>query len=72
MFLSRIQSELDDRKAWLASIAQSLIGKPLTAISDQDEKVLFEKLQDIFYELDNLSDISKEDINCLLYTSRCV
>jgi len=62
-FYSRIQSELDDRKAWLGSIAQSCIGKPLTAITDEDEILLFEKLKDIFYELDNLSDISKEQIN---------
>ena len=63
VFHSRIQSELDDRKAWLASIAQSCIGKPLTAITDEDEIILFEKLKDIFYELDNLCDISKEQIN---------
>lgn len=63
IFHSRIQSELDDRKSWLGSIAQSCIGKSLTAITDEDEIVLFEKLKDIFYELDNLSDISKEQIN---------
>lgn len=62
-FYTRIQSELDDRKAWLGSIAQACIGKPLTAISDEDEVLLFDKLRDIFYELDNLSDISKEQIN---------
>ena len=62
-FYTRIQSELDDRKAWLGSIAQSCIGKPLTSISDEDEVLLFDKLKDIFYELDNLSDISSIDIN---------
>lgn len=63
VFYTRIQSELDDRRAWLASVSQSCIGKPLTTISDEDELVLFEKMKDIFYELDNLSDISKEQIN---------
>ncbi|MEO6719327.1 MAG: hypothetical protein ABIN67_03135 [Ferruginibacter sp.] len=62
-FYSRIQSELDDRKAWLSSIAQACIGKSLNTITDEDEIILFEKLKDIFYELDNLSDISKEQIN---------
>lgn len=62
-FITRIQSELDDRKAWLSSIAQSLIGKPLINITDEDEVILYDKIKDIFYELDNLSDISSEDIN---------
>jgi hypothetical protein len=59
-FILRINSELDDRKGWLSSIAQSVIGKSLTIITDEDEIILFDKIKDIFYELDNLSDISTE------------
>lgn len=62
-FITRLQSELDDRKAWLASIAQACINKPLTAITDEDELVLFDKLKDIVYELDNLCDISASSVN---------
>ncbi len=62
-FVTRIQSELDDRKAWLSSIAQSLIGKPLVNITDEDEVILYDKIKDIFYELDNLSDISTQEID---------
>lgn len=62
-FIVRLLSELDDRKAWLSSLAQSLIGKPLINITDQDEIVLYDKIKDIFYELDNLSDISSVDVN---------
>lgn len=62
-FYNRLQSELDDRKSWLGSIAQSCIGKSLTSISDEEELTLFEKLKDIIYELDNLSEISKESVN---------
>lgn len=59
VFYQRINSELDDRKAWLNSIAQAVIGKSLEMISDEDEDVLYEKLRDVIHELDNLCDISK-------------
>ena len=56
----RLQSELDDKKAWLSSIAQSCIGKTLGTITDDEEDKLFERIKEIMYELDNLSDISNE------------
>lgn len=59
----RLQSELDDKKAWLSSIAQSCIGKPLGNITDEDEDKLFESIKEIIYELDNLSEISNEAID---------
>jgi len=62
-FFSRIQSSIDDRKSWLSSIAQSCIGKSLVSINDDEEVLLFEKLKDIIHELDNLSEISKEQVN---------
>jgi hypothetical protein len=62
-FYSRLQSELDDRKSWLSSVAQPCIGKSLSSISDEEEIVLFEKIKDIIYELDNLTEISKENVN---------
>jgi len=58
-FYQRIYSELDDNKAWLNSIAQSCIGKSLEQISDDEEIILYEKLQDLVHELDNLCEISK-------------
>jgi hypothetical protein len=62
-FYNRLYSELDDRKAWLSSVAQSCLGKPLNMISDDDELVLYEKVKDLVYELDNLCEISKENID---------
>ena len=62
-FYSRIESELDDRKSWLSSVAQSCIGKSLASISDDDEIILFEKVKDNIYELDNLTEISKEQVD---------
>jgi hypothetical protein len=61
-FYSRIVSPLDDKTAWLNSISQASIGKPLSALSDEDEKVLFEKFADLIYTLDNLSELSKANI----------
>lgn len=61
--ISRLQSTLEDRKAWLSSLAQACVGKGLEKLTDEDEVLLFEKLNDIFYELDNLTEISKEQIN---------
>jgi hypothetical protein len=58
-FSSRLLSELDDRKAWLSSIAQTLVGKPLNNVLDDDLDLLYQKLKDTIHELDNLCDISE-------------
>lgn len=58
-FYDRLNSEIDDNKAWLNSIAQACIGKPLETISDEEEKVFYDKFKDIIHELDNLCEISK-------------
>ena len=39
------------------------MGKSLSTISDEEEIILFDKLNDILFELDNLSEISKVNIN---------
>jgi hypothetical protein len=62
-FYKGLQSELDDRKTWLNSLAQSCIGKQLHLMSDDDEIVLHDKVKDCIYELDNLCEISKGDID---------
>jgi hypothetical protein len=62
-FYNRLLSELDDRKAWLNSVAQSCIGKPLSAITDQEEVILFERIKDYVYELDNLCELSVKEVD---------
>lgn len=62
-FYNRMQSELDDKKAWLSSIAQACIGKPLDSITDDDELLMYDRLSEMVYELDNLCEISKANIN---------
>jgi hypothetical protein len=62
-FVQRLDSALDDKKAWLSSIAQATVGKTLENFSDDDEIMLYEKFKSIVFELDSLTNISKADID---------
>lgn len=62
-FIQRIDSLLDDKKAWLNSIAQAVTGKTLEAFTDEDEIMLYEKFKAIIFELDSLTNLSKGDID---------
>jgi hypothetical protein len=62
-FVQRLDSPLDDRKAWLNSIAQSITGKTIDTFSDEDEILLYEKFKAMILELDSLTKISKADID---------
>ncbi|MEL6944546.1 MAG: hypothetical protein AAFO82_17945 [Bacteroidota bacterium] len=57
-FYSRIQSKLDDRKAWLNSLVQALMGKQLDKFKDNEVPLLNERLMLIFKELDNYTELS--------------
>jgi hypothetical protein len=62
-FVQRLDSPLDDRKAWLNSIVQAVTGKTLETFSDEDEILLYEKFKAMILELDSLTKISKMDID---------
>lgn len=62
-FVQRVDSGLDDKKAWLNSIAQAVVGKTLENFSDEDEILLYEKFKALVLELDSLTSISKVDID---------
>lgn len=62
-FINRINSVFDERKGWLGSIAQSVLGKTISSITDEEEIILFDKINEIVFELDNLSEISKQNLN---------
>lgn len=62
-FIQRLDSQLDDKKAWLSSIAQAVIGKPLETIKDEEEILLYDKFKTLIHELDNLTNISEADID---------
>lgn len=59
MFIARLNSPLNDRDSWLASIGQALLGKPLDQISDIEEDQLYDRLARAVKELDNLSALHK-------------
>jgi hypothetical protein len=63
IFLLRVQSNLDDRNSYLMSLSQSLLGKPLNQIKDNDESILFQRMKSIVNELDNLIDLNKVESN---------
>ena len=62
-FIQRLDSPLDDKKAWLNSIGQAIMGKTLERFSDEDEILLYEKFKSMILDLDSLTKISKTDID---------
>lgn len=62
-FIQRIDSQIDDKKAWLSSVAQSVIGKSLETIKDEEEVILYDKFKSIVRELDSLSNLAKKDLD---------
>lgn len=62
-FVQRLDSPLDDRKAWLNSIVQAVTGKTLENFTDEDEILLYEKFKAMVLELDSLTKISRSDID---------
>jgi hypothetical protein len=63
VFVQRLDSQIDDRRAWLNSIAQVVIGKSLSNIKDEDEIILYDGFKSLILELDTLTNISKVDID---------
>jgi hypothetical protein len=62
-FVQRIDSQLEDKKAWLNSIAQAVTGKTLESFTDSDEIMLYEKFKSMVLELDSLTNLSQVDID---------
>jgi hypothetical protein len=63
VFYQRIQSPLDDRKSWLNSLVQAVINKSAEKISDKDEEQFYHNLRNLIYELDNLTEISQDEVD---------
>ena len=59
----RLTSELDDRTSWLNSLVHSLLSKNLDAINDDEEEILYSKIDKIISEFDNLCEFSKLNID---------
>lgn len=63
VLIQRINTPLDDRQSWISSISTAIMGKPLDQFTDSDELEFRTIFQKRIHELDNLTDISKKDID---------
>jgi hypothetical protein len=63
VFIQRLNSPLDDKNAWLNSLVQVAIGKTLDNITDEDEARLYSSFTDLIRSLDNLCEISQNDVD---------
>jgi len=62
-FYDRVCSPLEQRNAWLSSLAQSVVGKTLEQLSDDEELQLFDRFIRLIHELDNLNDIAMKGVD---------
>jgi hypothetical protein len=62
-FLQRIDSEIDDKIIWINSIVQILSGTSLEKLKDEDEPILYDKITKAFQELDDLLELSIDEID---------
>ncbi len=58
-FYMRLYSQNDDKASWFNSIIQAIMGKNIENFLDDDELILYEKLENVFQELDNMCEIVK-------------
>ncbi|MGO4876555.1 hypothetical protein ACEN2P_08135 [Pedobacter psychrotolerans] len=62
-FVQRVDSQLEDKKAWLSSICQSLLGKNIETLSDEDELLLHDSMKLMVQDLDGLMELSGIEID---------
>lgn len=63
VILQRINTPLEDRQSWLSSVANAIIGKTPDNFTDDDEKAFKSLFAKYVAELDNISEISSNEIN---------
>jgi hypothetical protein len=63
IFIQRLDSQIDDKKAWLNSLVQALLGKTLDKTTDEDEILIYDKFKSMILDLDSLTLLSKSDFN---------
>jgi len=58
IIVQRINSELDDRAAWLNSLVQGVMGITLEKFNDESEYIFYDKCKFAVLELDSLTSLS--------------
>jgi len=61
IFIQRLDSQIEDKRAWLNSLAQALINTTLDKIKDEEEILIYDKFKSMILELDSLTNLSKSD-----------
>lgn len=61
IFVQRLDSQIEDKKAWLNSLVQCLINNTLDKIKDEEEILIYDKFKSMILELDSLTTLSKSD-----------
>lgn len=59
----RINSAIDDRVSWISSFSQSILNKRLEQIEDKEERIFYDKLDELRLEFDNLLEFSNLNAN---------
>jgi len=62
-FVQRVDSLLEEKRAWLSSVCQALIGKSLENLRDDEELLLYENFKSMVQELDGLTELSAIEID---------
>ena len=55
----RTMAPLDQAEAWISTIAEGAIGKPLSKFTDRDEDLLKERLLTLYRDLSNLAELHR-------------
>ena len=61
VFVQRLDSQIEDKKAWLNSLVQALIHSTLDKIKDEDELLIADKFKLMILDIDSLTTLSKSD-----------
>lgn len=59
----RSLAPLDEADAWISSVAEGALGKPLSRFTDRDEEVLKERLSLLYRELMNLAELQLVEVD---------
>jgi len=62
-FYIRLFSALEESNAWISSIVHSLLGKNLETITDDEEELIYEKLNNIIKEFDTLCEFANLEVD---------
>jgi hypothetical protein len=62
-FVQRVDSLLEEKRTWLSSICQSLLGKNIESLLDEDEMLLHDSFKNMIQDLDGLMELSAIEID---------